>query len=217
MNHRLRRIGGAALPAAIAIVALAGCSAPFVGAKANPASSPDPRQAMLRFAQCMREHGIDLPDPSSDGGITIQKSADSAAPPEPNDPRFEAAQSACQKFMPTGGKGSMTSQDAKANQEKGLKFAQCMRQHGLTDFPDPQSNPGGGTTFKSGPPPAGGGATGGMSINGQSFSGFDPSSPEFQKAEEACLPILGVKGRPTTRSGGPGMSSGGPSVSSGGR
>jgi hypothetical protein len=45
-----------------------------------------------------------------------------------------------------------------------------------------------------------------MVINGQSFSGFDPNSPEFQKAQEACGSILGIKsvgpGATTSRAGG---------------
>jgi hypothetical protein len=32
-----------------------------------------------------------------------------------------------------------------------------------------------------------------MSINGQTFT-FDPNSPAFQKAQQACSSILGIKG-----------------------
>jgi hypothetical protein len=107
--------------------------------------------------------------------------------------------------MPSGGPGSGTSQDAKANAEKALKFAQCMRQHGLPNFPDPQSNAGGGTTFQGPKGTGGSGPTGAMNINGQSFSGFDPTSPEFQKAQDACSSIMGIKaggpGATTTTSG----------------
>jgi hypothetical protein len=211
MNHWFRLIGAAALITAIAIVALAGCTAPFVSAQAKPASSSkDPRQEMLKFTQCMRQHGIDLPDPSSSGAITIGGTAGSAPPlgSDPNDPAFKAAESACQKYMPNGGPSSLTSQDAKANQQKGLKFSQCMRQHGLPNFPDPQSAAGGGTTFQKAPETAGGGGGGAMVINGQAFSSFDPNSPEFQKAQQACSSILGIKG-------GPGLSQGPPPSSSG--
>jgi hypothetical protein len=201
MNFRIRQVG-ATLPAAIAIVALAGCSAPF--AQASPSSSPDPRQAMLRFSQCMRQHGINLPDPNGDGAITIKGDSGSAGSGaglssdfgDPNSPTFKAAQTACQKYMPSGGPKNMTSQDIKKNLEKGLKFSQCMRQHGLPDFPDPQSNSGGGSTFSQAAPggkPPGGSAGGALSINGQTFT-FDPSSPAFQKAQQACSSILGIKG-----------------------
>src|SRR4051812_7798777 len=44
-------------------------------AKNNPSASPtaslNPRDAGLKFAQCMRQNGIDVPDPKADGGMTI--------------------------------------------------------------------------------------------------------------------------------------------------
>src|SRR4051812_42445915 len=46
-------------------------------ASTSPSSSSsgdadmDPRDAMLKFAQCMREHGVDVPDPGPDGGIRV--------------------------------------------------------------------------------------------------------------------------------------------------
>jgi hypothetical protein len=200
MNHRIRHIGVWALPAAMAIVALGGCTTPFSSPQSKATSSADPRQAMLRFAQCMRQHGVDVPDPNGNGAITIHsESGGSASGPQsgpaamdPNSPTFQAAQTACQKYMPNGGPGNLTAQDIKANQQKGLKFSQCMRQHGLPDFPDPQSNPGGGSTFQQSAPGSKG-PSGGLSINGQTFS-FDPSSPAFQKAQQACSSILGIKG-----------------------
>jgi hypothetical protein len=208
MNFRIRHFSAVALPAAMAIVALGGCAMPFSSPQASATASPDPRQAMLRFAQCMRQHGIDVPDPTADGNLTIhgdagagasgatggpQQSGPSSA--DPNSPTFKAAQTACQKYMPKGGPGNMTAQDIKANQAKGLKFSQCMRSHGLPNFPDPQSNSGGGSTFQqSGGPGDKNGAPGAaLSINGQTFT-FDPSDPAFQKAQQACSSILGIKG-----------------------
>src|SRR5919109_1855174 len=36
-------------------------------AAATPAASIDPRDAALAFAQCMRDHGVDMPDPQFSG------------------------------------------------------------------------------------------------------------------------------------------------------
>jgi hypothetical protein len=52
----------------------------------------------------------------------------------------------------------------------GLGYAQCMRDHGISDFPDPQ--PGGGL----------GGAVRG--------SDLDPNNPQFKAADEACKSLL---------------------------
>ncbi len=53
--------------------------------------------------------------------------------------------------------------------QQALAFSQCMRAHGLPDFPDPQSSNGGNA----------------ISLNGNGTS-LDPSSPQFQTAQNAC-------------------------------
>jgi hypothetical protein len=53
------------------------------------------QDAFLEYAQCMREHGIDMPDPdfSGDGGaFRMGVGADGM---DPNDPTFEKADEAC--------------------------------------------------------------------------------------------------------------------------
>ena len=57
-------------------------------------------EAMLAFAQCMRDHGIDMPDPqfNEDGGATIQAGPGGAI--DPDDPDFQAAEEACRGDMP---------------------------------------------------------------------------------------------------------------------
>lgn len=57
---------------------------------AEPLSEEERQQAHLDFAKCMREHGIDMPDPQFDGGRVTQSMEapkDQAA--------FEAAMEAC--------------------------------------------------------------------------------------------------------------------------
>jgi hypothetical protein len=59
-----------------------------------------------------------------------------------------------------------------------VKLAQCMRQHGLTSFPDPTIASGSG-------PPSGNSIV----IGGYEFklgSGLDPQSPAFEQAMNAC-------------------------------
>jgi hypothetical protein len=57
-----------------------------------------------------------------------------------------------------------------------LKFSQCMRAHGVTNFPDP-------------------GAGGGIQIGGPG-SNLNPRSPSFQAAQRACGKYLPFKGGP---------------------
>jgi len=56
-----------------------------------------------------------------------------------------------------------------------LAFSQCMREHGVPDFPDPQTT--GDGHF-------------GVRINGGPSSTLDPSSTQFQAAQQACNKLL---------------------------
>jgi hypothetical protein len=110
----------------------------------------------------MRTHGVaDFPDPDSQGRIGIRSGPGSDL--DPNNQQFRAAQLACQSLRPAPPPGA-----AKTTLQDGLKFSQCMRAHGLKDFPDPQT--------------AGNGQ--GITIN---LGGdLDPNSPTFQAAQKAC-------------------------------
>jgi hypothetical protein len=128
-------------------------------------SNPD---AFL-FAQCMRDNGIEnWPDPQAPEGGESGSAAGGPArvlAPEGADPaEVQAAMEHCQQYMPNGGDAPDTPPDNSAM----LAFAQCMRENGLPDFPDP---------------PAGGGNMG-------VTTDVDPDSPEFRAAFEACREIL---------------------------
>jgi hypothetical protein len=58
------------------------------------------QDAALAFAKCMRAHGIDMPDPTfGSGGIVIQKKSSGDVGQNPDDPKFKAAQKACQPIV----------------------------------------------------------------------------------------------------------------------
>lgn len=128
---------GAALACAVAIAA---CGSSGATAGTGTGSAPTPKRltdAALKFASCMRTHGVsNFPDPStSGGGIQIKLSAGL----KPFSPAFQAAQKACQKLLPGGGPGAgHPSAQAMAAM---LKTSQCMRAHGVTGFPDPTTKP----------------------------------------------------------------------------
>jgi hypothetical protein len=72
-------------------------------ATTNAGGSHDDRQAALNFARCMRQHGIDLPDPQFSGDNIVQRLPTRA---EQNSPKFKAAQPACRQYLPNGGQPS---------------------------------------------------------------------------------------------------------------
>jgi hypothetical protein len=84
----------------------------------------------VKFAQCMREHGIDMDDPKPGEGI--QMKIDGA-----NREKMAAAQEACREFSPQ----QNASGDQKERMaERGREFAKCMRDNGVEDFQDPDPN-----------------------------------------------------------------------------
>ena len=159
------------------VASLSGADKPT--ATTNASGSQDERQAALNFARCMRQHGIDMPDPKFDanGGITQEGPPKGSGGKGPDDPTFKAAQQACQKFLPNGGAGKQP--NAQQLQQM-VQFARCMRQHGI-DVPDPNPN-GGGIVVRSG--------SGGNGRNGP-----NPDDPKFKAAQQACQKFLPNAGK----------------------
>jgi hypothetical protein len=141
----------------------------------------DPAEAALQFAECMREHGIDMPDPqvSGDGGVMVQiggPDGESGTGPDPKE--MEAANKDCEHFMKdaTAGFEPPSEEDQKKMQEEALAFSKCMRDHGI-DIPDPQfSADGGGFNVSIGSPDGG----------ADDAPAIDFESDEFKEANEAC-------------------------------
>jgi hypothetical protein len=88
------------------------------------------------FAKCMREHGVDMPDPqtSGDGGFTFEANGNGL-----DENQMKAADEACRPLLPNGGKPKQLDPEAL---DKMREHAKCLREHGL-DVPDPDpNNPG---------------------------------------------------------------------------
>ncbi len=161
----------------------------------SPESGPPTQQQMVAYSQCMRSHGVpEFPEPTE--GHLIIRSGDHnghVTGVNPRSSQFQAAQKACAKLAPNGGKPPSPAEQAKM-QQKALLFSQCMRTHGVPNFPDPEfSHSGGGVGIRIG------GKGGGP-------GGIDPNSPQFQAAQKACQSLgLGPKGAPSaaSTSGGP--------------
>ncbi|MCU0281036.1 MAG: hypothetical protein MUE66_04240 [Acidimicrobiia bacterium] len=142
------------------------------------AASTDPEQAMLDFTQCMRDHGVDMPDPQmgpggGSFGFTIQGEA-GEAPADGEMQQMQEASEACNHLL-EGMVQEFEMPDMSEMQDQMLAFSQCMRDHGI-DYPDPEFTEDGGITMSIGPGDEG---------------GIDPSDPGFQEAQEACQEIFG--------------------------
>lgn len=125
----------ARLALAVCVAAASACGASSkTAATATRAASGNYSKA-VRFANCMRAHGVpDFPDPSATGGIQIPDNSGT----NPFSPAFKTAQRACRALLPRGGGPRKASAQQKA---QFLALAQCMRAHGVTGFPDPVGSP----------------------------------------------------------------------------
>jgi len=133
----------------------------------------------VRYASCMRSHGItNFPDPDTDGQFDLQ------AHDLKGNPDWQSAQQACVDDL-AGASGKRAKSKADIPEE--LRFAACMRSHGITNFPDPN---GDGVIQITNP-------TGIL----------DPNSPQFEAADNACQGH-GSAGVPIAISGGGGVSPG---------
>ena len=70
------------------------------GGQLSPEQQAQQQQNALKYAQCMRAHGVDVPDPQpGSGGLVIRGGSGNGAKVNPDDPKFQAAQQACQSLL----------------------------------------------------------------------------------------------------------------------
>ena len=88
-------------------------------------------EAMLDFAACMRDNGVDMPDPESDGGMVALPVMGE------DDEEMMAAMEECEALLPVD-------ENAPSDEERfetDLKMAECLREHGI-DVEDPEPGMG---------------------------------------------------------------------------
>jgi len=149
------------VPIMVVLLAAAGCGSE--GAKeADPGEEKE--EAPLAFAKCMREEGIDAPDPEpGERGFGFVQPAEGA-----DESVFDAAREVCRK--------KVEADFAFLDEEQALlfdnlfKFAKCMREKGLNiPDPDPATDQGAGEYIKR---------------------VVDPGNPAFEEADDACRVVV---------------------------
>jgi hypothetical protein len=111
-----------------ALVAVGACSN---DSGKDSSGQADDRNAMIHFAQCMREHGQNVPDPDGDSySVTPPSGGPNAA--------WDAAMDACRQYLPGGGAPQPPNA---AELEAQRQYAKCMRDHDI-DMSDPDPNTG---------------------------------------------------------------------------
>jgi hypothetical protein len=119
----------------------------------------------VRFAQCMRSHGVlNFPDPTSPQAFKLSIASSEGSP------AFQSAQAACMHVLPDGGPPSQSAAQRQAQTVAGRAFARCLRSRGLANFPDPTSS---------------GQITHEMLAN----AGIDVHQPAVLQAADACVSV----------------------------
>jgi hypothetical protein len=139
MRRRLRPLAALALVALISLIS-AGCgsNAPSetgTASSAGTASSPDTggnksatdQDKAVKFAECIRGHGVPhFPDPDAKGDFVFGIDVTPAV--------WQKAVNACKDLEPPG---ALSGKRSPKQQSAALRFAACMRENGVKDFPDP--------------------------------------------------------------------------------
>jgi hypothetical protein len=148
------------------------------------AADVDPEDAFLSYSECMRDHGVEMPDPvmvSTDGagpigvgGATAGQVIEINDDFDPANDEFAEASEACGSILDDAmGDIEIDPEQEAEMRAQMLDFAKCMREQGL-DYPDPVFNEGGGVSMTVG--------------------AVDMDMDEFEAANKVCGEIMGQGG-----------------------
>jgi hypothetical protein len=165
MRNLLRCTAGALL-----VGVLAACGSGGSGASSSsptPTAMTDAQILSIgrQAAQCIREHGLsNFPDPVvSAGQLTLPNEDEALAPPG-----ADAAVAACRSILDRLPPSALGDNDRPGPEDVSqlVKFAQCIREHGVPDWPDPK-------------------ADGSFPLDGTAL-GRETKSPRVVRAVQAC-------------------------------
>jgi len=169
----------AALLALIVLLATACSGSNSPGAASSGSSSPSgsTSASAVAYSACMRYQGIpNFPDPGSSGSIPKETAQQLGV----SNSRFQSAERACQSLYPTSSlehcseTGVCSPADRQELLNRMREFAECVRSHGVPDFPDPGTGPDGVPYF-----------------NLLHLHGVDPRSHTFEDKMRGCEPNMG--------------------------
>jgi hypothetical protein len=162
----------ALMAVAVTSLALAACGG-GEGSGGGKSEQEKFQEAALRHAECMRKHGVNVPDPKPGGGLVFN--GDDVDPGQ-----FERAVKACDKEVGKIPAPQVSEKEQREFREVALKHARCMRAHGI-DFPDPTFGPNGEVRIE-------------IKSDSPGVQGGPLDDPAFKAADAACRKRLGKPG-----------------------
>jgi hypothetical protein len=164
-------------PRMAALAVMAGVILLASGCGGSSSSNPDASSTAgtsnvakeVAYSNCMRAHGVNLtvnPNGGFSGGGGGSGSGSSGTAQK----TMDSAQDACRHLLPNGGQPNQADQAAQQKEalNQALKYTQCMRSHGVPNFPDPSTNGSGGVGFNH----------------------VNAGTPAYAKANQACQSLM---------------------------
>ena len=148
-------------PALVALLGCLGLLAAGCGGSSAALTQQQEVSSYVAYAACLNKHGVEVQAVRT-GGLIWE-----AGPgvPGPGSPQDLAAERDCKSLVPKGG---LPTRPTAAQKEQALalllRYAECIRAHGVPNFPDPTSQ--------------------GLRISPS--SGIDLNSPAFLGAQKSC-------------------------------
>jgi hypothetical protein len=173
------RFTAGAVLGALVVLSLGACGADKAGNEVATAASgaakpsgsatatPNGDDAALKYSACVRANGVpNFPDPDANGGLDLDLGKLGVSKD-----KMDAADRKCKQYLPNGG---VPQKIDPAKLALARQYSQCMRDHGVPKFPDPD-------------------AYGGIALDGGKL-GVDPVGATMKAAEKACQKYLGDGG-----------------------
>jgi hypothetical protein len=176
---------------ALALLAAACGGSPSSTGGSSGAGGPADSPSAVAYSHCIRSHGVpNFPDPPSSGQVpkvSAQQLGVSSS-------QLQASQGACQHLLPnTGGSFQQHAQQCATTGDcpralvqqmlsAGLKFARCMRSHGVPNWPDPAIDSQGRPFFN---------------LSGHGFTHSEWHSPQITSKTQECARLHGAAPLPT--------------------
>jgi hypothetical protein len=163
---RILTLATAAVLVAGGATACGGSGSPGAAVSSSPTLGTAAKEAKARqFVDCARKNGIpNVADPT----VNAKGDVDISPPPglTKQSPIVQKVLKVCGKYL----EGVITeeSEDPSAEYDKALKLSQCVRQHGVPNFPDPARPDSSGA------------------IRMRLPKGIDPNNPALVKAMKDC-------------------------------
>jgi len=147
-------------PALVGLLGCLGLVAAGCGGSSAPITQQQKVSSYVAFASCLNRHGVEV-SVARTGGLVWETGP---GLPSPGSPQALAAERDCKALLPTGWYQAPSAGQLAENLALMLRFARCMRAHGVPNFPDPTSK---GLTFSP-------------------SSGINLNSPAFLAAQTRC-------------------------------